>query len=56
MNEDEKKALMEIYSELDYATVKLREIARRYTWNHMLRNAESLVSVAMDLIEIDLEP
>ena len=54
MNEDEKKALMEIYSALDYANVKLREIAKRYSWDPMLRNAESLVSVAMELIEIDM--
>lgn len=55
MSEEYQKALTEIYNELDYATVKLREIARRYSWNHMLRNAESLVSVAMDILEIYLE-
>jgi len=54
MSEEDQKALTEIYNDLDNATVQLREISRRYPWNHMLANAENIISVAMDLIEIDM--
>ena len=54
MNEDEKKVLTDIYNDLDNATVQLRELARRQPWDHFLRDADSIVTVAMDILEIDM--
>lgn len=55
MNEDEKKALAEIYRDLKGIAIKIYEIEKAHPWSIILKDTQNLVSVAVDLIAIDLE-
>lgn len=54
MSEEDQKALTEIYNELDDITVRLRLMLEKHPMNYLLRNAESLADIAMNLIEIEI--
>ena len=54
MSEEDQKALSEIYNELDDITVRLRLMLERHPMSCLIRNAEILASIAMNLIEIEI--
>jgi len=54
MSEEDQKALTEIYKGLADIITQLRDIAARYPFDPIVRSAKNSISVAMDLIEIDM--
>ena len=54
MSEEDQKALTEIYKGLNDIITQLRDMAMRYPYDPIVRSAKNSISVAMDLIEIDM--